>query len=136
MIAAEAVTLPGGADAWPLDVKVDGKPAATTEDDDGVPAVRLPAGTHAVTGTFVVSYGKKYQKATPDDVAALTYDAFGLLSKAIGGAGQLDRAAIRDAMAKIAAYDGVTGKTTYKPGSGDPVPGAYAGSATSTSTEM
>jgi hypothetical protein len=53
MVAAEPVTLPGGADAWPLDVKVDGKPAATTEDDDGVPAVRLAPGTHAVAGTFV-----------------------------------------------------------------------------------
>jgi len=77
-----------------------------------------------VTGTFVVSYQNRYAKATPDDVAALTYDAFQLLAKAIGGAASLDRTAVRDAMAKITTHEGVTGKMTWKPGSGDPVKGA------------
>lgn len=83
-----------------------------------------PKARNETTGRFVVSYQKKYNKATPDDVAALTYDAFGMLAKAIRAAGKLDRAAVRDAMAKITSYEGVTGKMTWKPGSGDPVKSA------------
>lgn len=80
-----------------------------------------PKARNEKTGRFVVSYQKKYNKETPDDVAALTYDAFGMLVQAITTAGKLDRAAVRDAMSKMTAYEGVTGKITWKPGSGDPV---------------
>jgi hypothetical protein len=48
---AAVVPLPGDATRWPADLQVDGKPAPMTV-RDGAPAVRLPAGTHAVTGTF------------------------------------------------------------------------------------
>ncbi|HKC25403.1 MAG TPA: ABC transporter substrate-binding protein, partial [Thermoanaerobaculia bacterium] len=82
-----------------------------------------PGAKNEITGRFVVSYKKKYGQE-PDDVAALTYDAFGVLAKAIASAGKLDRQALRDALSKITTYDGVTGKISYPAGSGDPVKGA------------
>jgi branched-chain amino acid transport system substrate-binding protein len=72
---------------------------------------------------FVADYTAKYGKA-PDDVAALTYDAMGLLTQAIKEAGKADRQAIRDALAKIAKFEGVTGTMQFQPGSGDPIKSA------------
>jgi branched-chain amino acid transport system substrate-binding protein len=72
---------------------------------------------------FIDAYKAKYN-ATPDDVAALTYDAFGLLWTALKNAGKVDRQAVRDAMAKIPSYDGVTGNMQFKEGSGDPIKSA------------
>jgi branched-chain amino acid transport system substrate-binding protein len=72
---------------------------------------------------FVTQYRNKYGQ-TPDDVAALTYDSFKLLAKALAGAAKLDREAIRDALSKIREFEGVTGKMTFKEGSGDPVKSA------------
>ncbi|HEY5792142.1 MAG TPA: ABC transporter substrate-binding protein [Chthoniobacterales bacterium] len=72
---------------------------------------------------FVADYSAKYGQA-PDDVAALTYDAFGLLVEAIKHAGVLDRQAVRDALAKIPSYEGVTGTMRFEPGSGDPIKSA------------
>jgi len=71
---------------------------------------------------FIKAYEKAYGK-TPDDVAALTYDSFGLLFQAISAAGKIDRVAVRDAMASITAYDGVTGTMQFK-GTGDPIKSA------------
>lgn len=45
------VPLPGGGDAWPVDVRIDGNVAPVVE-HEGRPAVRLPAGAHAITGAF------------------------------------------------------------------------------------
>jgi hypothetical protein len=45
------VPLPGEARRWPLDLTVDGRPAAAVE-RQGVPGLWLPAGTHAVSGAF------------------------------------------------------------------------------------
>ncbi len=72
---------------------------------------------------FIQSYQTAYGN-TPDDVAALTYDSFGLLRQAISIAGKLDRKALRDALSKVPAYDGVTGKMQFKEGSGDPIKSA------------
>jgi branched-chain amino acid transport system substrate-binding protein len=72
---------------------------------------------------FIDAYKAKYN-ATPDDVAALTYDAFGLLWTALKDAGKVDRQAVRDAMAKIPSYDGVTGNMKFQEGSGDPIKSA------------
>ena len=72
---------------------------------------------------FVTPYKNKYGQ-TPDDVAALTYDSFKLLAKALAGAARLDREAIREALSKIREFEGVTGKMTFKEGSGDPVKSA------------
>jgi len=71
---------------------------------------------------FIKAYQAAYNK-TPDDVAALTYDSFGLLFQAIQAAGKLDRQAVRDALAAITSYEGVTGNMQFQ-GTGDPVKSA------------
>jgi len=52
--AAEFVPLPGDGRRWPLDVTLDGKPAAAVANDgnDGKPGLWLPPGNHTVTGAF------------------------------------------------------------------------------------
>ena len=75
------------------------------------------------TKKFIANYKAKYG-TTPDDVAALTYDSFGLLWQALKTAGKNDRQAVRDALAKIPQYEGVTGNMQFKEGSGDPVKSA------------
>lgn len=75
------------------------------------------------TKKFIATYKAKYG-TTPDDVAALTYDSFGLLAQAIKTAGRNDRQAVRDALAKIPLYNGVTGSMQFKEGSGDPIKSA------------
>jgi branched-chain amino acid transport system substrate-binding protein len=72
-----------------------------------------------VAQTFINNYNELYG-ALPDDVAALTYDAFQLLFQAIRNADSLDRAAIRDALAGIDLYEGVTGLMSFDE-QGDPV---------------
>jgi len=68
---------------------------------------------------FIKAYEEKYG-AKPDDVAALTYDAFNLLFKAISDAQSFDRADIRDALAGIDMYEGVTGVMSFDE-QGDPI---------------
>jgi branched-chain amino acid transport system substrate-binding protein len=75
------------------------------------------------TRKFIANYKAKYG-TTPDDVAALTYDSFGLLWQALKTAGKNDRQAVRDALAKIPQYEGVTGNMQFKEGSGDPIKSA------------
>jgi len=58
---------------------------------------------------FEAKYGKK-----PDDVAALTYDGCKLLCAAITQAGALDRKKVRDALASIQKFEGVTGQLNFK----------------------
>ena len=67
---------------------------------------------------FEARYGKK-----PDDVAALTYDSGRLLLAAITKAGSLDRQKVRDALANISEFEGVTGTMKFS-GTGDPVKSA------------
>ncbi len=71
---------------------------------------------------FIKAYQAAYGK-TPDDVAALTYDTFGLLFQAIKAAGKLDREAVRASLAAITDYEGVTGKMRFE-GTGDPIKSA------------
>ena len=72
---------------------------------------------------FVAAYTAKYGQP-PDDVAALTYDACGLIATALSQAGANDREALREALAKISEYQGVTGTFRFEPGSGDPLKSA------------
>lgn len=83
-----------------------------------------PDRRNQITGAFVIGYKKRFGDTVPDDVAALTYDALGLLVEALGKAGKPDRKAVRDALSGIRSYDGVTGKMIYPAGSGDPVKNA------------
>jgi branched-chain amino acid transport system substrate-binding protein len=71
---------------------------------------------------FIKDYQEKYGK-TPDDVAALTYDAGSLILAALARAGAPDRQKLRDALATITEFEGVTGKMAFK-GTGDPVKSA------------
>jgi branched-chain amino acid transport system substrate-binding protein len=68
---------------------------------------------------FINAYDELYG-AKPDDVAALTYDAFQLLFTAITNAQSTDRADIRDALASIQLYEGVTGIMSFDE-QGDPI---------------
>ncbi|MEM6255911.1 MAG: ABC transporter substrate-binding protein [Cyanobacteria bacterium P01_D01_bin.156] len=68
---------------------------------------------------FVERYQELYGDV-PNDVAALTYDAFGLLFDAIEAQQQSDPEAIREGLAAIEDYRGVTGVIGYQQG-GDPV---------------
>ena len=72
---------------------------------------------------FMEDYTAKFGRA-PDDVAALTYDAFGLACEAIRAAGAVDREAVRKALASVAQFEGVTGTMMFQPGSGDPIKSA------------
>ena len=72
---------------------------------------------------FIEAFKAKYG-TLPDDVAALTYDSFQLLAQAIKSSQKLDRGAIRNALAGIPSYEGVTGNMQFKEGSGDPTKSA------------
>jgi branched-chain amino acid transport system substrate-binding protein len=110
-----------GSDNWssPELVKLSGPDAeGATFCNHYAPEARVDA-----VAKFVTQYRNKYGQ-TPDDVAALTYDSFKLLAKALSGAARPDREAIRDALSKIREFEGVTGKMTFREGSGDPVKSA------------
>jgi len=82
-------------------------------------------GAKGATKAFIDEYAAKYKK-TPDDVAALTWDSLGLMIKAIenthGLSGNIktDRTKVKDALAKIRNYPGITGSMTFTP-DGDPL---------------
>jgi branched-chain amino acid transport system substrate-binding protein len=83
------------------------------------------AGAKGKTKEFIDRYNKKYGYV-PDDVAALTWDSLGIVKTAIEHVGKLtgniekDRKNVRDAMAKVKEYDGITGKMTFTE-DGDPI---------------
>lgn len=72
---------------------------------------------------FIDAYAKQYG-TIPDDVAALTYDSMGLLFEAIKKSPSLERKVVRDSLATLANYPGVTGNIQFTAGSGDPVKSA------------
>ena len=75
-----------------------------------------------VAQEFINKYKEAYGEI-PDDVAALTYDAFGMLFQAIESRGEADPESIRNGLATMSQYEGVTGMMEYK-GTGDPVKSA------------
>jgi len=83
------------------------------------------AGAKGATKAFIDRYQKKYGYV-PDDVAALTWDALGIVKKAIQDCGKLtgniekDRQCVRDALAKIKNFEGITGKMSFTE-DGDPI---------------
>jgi branched-chain amino acid transport system substrate-binding protein len=83
------------------------------------------AGAQGATKEFIERYEKKYGY-TPDDVAALTWDSLRLVQTAIENSGTLtgkigsDRKAVRDALAKIKNFKGITGDMTFTE-EGDPI---------------
>ncbi|RLB98679.1 MAG: branched-chain amino acid ABC transporter substrate-binding protein, partial [Deltaproteobacteria bacterium] len=83
------------------------------------------AGAKGATKEFIDEYTAAYGK-TPDDVAALTWDSLGIMIQAIQNTGGLsgnikaDRTKVKDALAAIKDYPGITGKMTFTP-EGDPI---------------
>jgi len=83
------------------------------------------AGAKGATKAFIDRYEKEHGYV-PDDVAALTWDAMRIIQAAIEGAGELsgdiekDRKAVRDALATIKDFDGITGGMTFTE-DGDPI---------------
>ncbi|WP_064609580.1 ABC transporter substrate-binding protein [Photobacterium sp. J15] len=71
---------------------------------------------------FRARYRQTYNRE-PNDVAALTYDAFGLLFEAAKRHGGVEPQGIRDALNTIDNFEGITGVIQFQ-GSGDPVKSA------------
>jgi branched-chain amino acid transport system substrate-binding protein len=85
----------------------------------------VAAGATGATKEFIDKFKARVGE-TPSDVGALTWDAMRLVVRAIDNCGQLtgdlaaDRRCVRDGMAAIRQFDGITGKMSYTRG-GDPV---------------
>jgi branched-chain amino acid transport system substrate-binding protein len=83
------------------------------------------AGATGATKAFIDRYNKTYGYV-PDDVGALTWDSIRIVQKAIENCGEItgniekDRQCVRDALAKIREFDGITGKMTFTE-EGDPL---------------
>ena len=83
------------------------------------------AGAEGAAAEFINRY-KKAHDYVPDDVAALTWDSIRIVQQAIHDCGTLtgdikkDRQCVRDALAKIKEFDGITGKMTFTE-DGDPI---------------
>lgn len=82
------------------------------------------AGAKGKTAKFINAFEKRYGYV-PDDVSALTWDSIHLLATAIekmpGLSGDLekDRTALKDQLARIKNFEGITGNMTFTP-EGDP----------------
>jgi len=83
------------------------------------------AGATGATKAFIDAYQAKHGYV-PDDVGALTWDAMNLVKQAIENCGELtgdiaaDRQCVRDALAGIESFDGITGKMNFTQGN-DPI---------------
>ncbi len=83
------------------------------------------AGAVGKTKEFIENYKAKYGYV-PDDVGALTWDSLGIVQRAIENCGKLtgniekDRECVREAMANIKKFPGITGEMTFTE-EGDPI---------------
>ena len=71
-----------------------------------------PESTDPLVTGFVSRYKAEFNNAIPDSMAALGYDAAGILFDAIGRAKELNPVAIRDALAATKGFQGATGVTS------------------------
>jgi branched-chain amino acid transport system substrate-binding protein len=82
-------------------------------------------GATGATKDFIDEYNAKYGYV-PDDVAALTWDSLNIVKQAIQDCGTItgdiatDRQCVRDAMANIKEFPGITGNMTFTE-EGDPI---------------
>lgn len=82
-------------------------------------------GATGATKEFIDKYEAEYGYV-PDDVGALTWDALNIVKQAIQACGEItgdlaaDRECIRDAMANIEEFPGITGNMTFTE-EGDPI---------------
>ena len=71
-----------------------------------------PGSTAPEVKAFVEKFRARWNGEDPDAMAALGYDSAKMLARAIENAKTTEGPALRDALAKIADFPGVTGKTT------------------------
>jgi branched-chain amino acid transport system substrate-binding protein len=82
-------------------------------------------GATGATKAFIDAYNEKYGYV-PDDVGALTWDSLNIVKQAIEDCGTItgdikaDRKCVRDAMASIEEFPGITGNMTFTE-DGDPI---------------
>jgi branched-chain amino acid transport system substrate-binding protein len=82
-------------------------------------------GATGATKAFIDAYNEKYGYV-PDDVGALTWDSLNIVKQAIEDCGNItgdldaDRKCVRDAMASIEEFPGITGNMTFTE-DGDPI---------------
>jgi branched-chain amino acid transport system substrate-binding protein len=83
------------------------------------------AAATGATKEFIDRYNEKHGYV-PDDVGALTWDTMLIAQQAIQDCGEItgdiqaDRKCVRDALAKIKDFDGITGRMTFTE-DGDPI---------------
>ena len=83
------------------------------------------AGATGATKAFIDRFKAKYGYV-PDDVGALTWDALRIVQEAIQSCGKMtgkiekDRKCVRDALARIKKFNGITGEMTFTE-DGDPI---------------
>ena len=82
-----------------------------------------PESKDPLTRKFVRDYQAAYN-GVPDDVAALSYDAVGLIKKGLEDAANADRASLDASMLKIRDFAGATGDMRFSADSRDPFRGA------------
>lgn len=82
-----------------------------------------PQSDDPVTSGFVQAYQGEYG-SVPDDVAALSYDAVGLVRKGLEGAAGADRQALHDSMLEVDEFKGASGSMRFLTDSRDPLRGA------------
>lgn len=105
------ITVPiGGGDGWdsPDLLKVAGAQALNNTYFTNHYSVEDPS---ANIQSFVKAYKAKYKKA-PDSFAALGYDSAQILVQAIKNANSTDPTKVKDALASIKDFQGITGKMT------------------------
>ena len=107
-----------GTDAWSTPDII----AQSGQDIEGAYAFNMysPQSTGPGTQEFVAEYEAAYGSA-PDDVAALSYDAVGLVRAGLEGSQSLERQSLDDALLGLREFGGVTGKMRWTPDSRDPL---------------
>ena len=84
----------------------------------------VASGATGATAEFIQQFEERHGE-TPSDVGALTWDSMLLVAQALQNCGALtgelpdDRTCVRDGMAEIADFEGITGRMTFD-GQGDP----------------
>lgn len=85
----------------------------------------VASGATGATAEFIEAFEERHGE-TPSDVGALTWDSMLLFTQALENCGTLtgdlaaDRTCVRDGMAEIADFEGITGKMTFDE-QGDPI---------------
>ena len=113
-LGIDAVLL--GGDSWNLLAEADLPPVEGSYFI--LPWHASEAATRHPAPRFLSEYRRTYGR-DPIEPVPTTYDAFGLLFHAIATAGD-DPDAIRDALAEVDGFPGVTGTITYREAGGDP----------------